>query len=71
MAYIRSTGRPTQGELLRFQHHIEAVIEQYGPICISKDVGMFEVSQPFANKPTRGRRDGQEPSTEVYNDGRK
>jgi ubiquinone/menaquinone biosynthesis C-methylase UbiE len=49
VAYVRSTGRLTEDELSRFQHHIEAVIEQHGPIRISKDVGMFEVSQPIAS----------------------
>jgi hypothetical protein len=47
--YVRSTGRLTEHELARFQHHIEAVIAQHGPISISKDVGMFEASQPIAS----------------------
>jgi ubiquinone/menaquinone biosynthesis C-methylase UbiE len=49
VAYVRSTGRLTADELTRFQHHIEAVIAQQGPIHISKDVGMFEASQPIAS----------------------
>ena len=49
VAYVRSTGRLTENELVRFQHYIEAVIAQQGPICISKDVGMFEASQPIAS----------------------
>jgi SAM-dependent methyltransferase len=49
VAYVRSTGRRTADELARFQHHIEAVIAQQGPIRIRKDVGMFEASQPIAS----------------------
>jgi ubiquinone/menaquinone biosynthesis C-methylase UbiE len=49
VAYVRSTRRLTEDELSRFQHHIEAVIAQHGPIHISKDVGMFEASQPIAS----------------------
>jgi hypothetical protein len=49
VAYVRSTGRLTADELARFQHHIEAVIAQQGSIRISKDVGMFEASQPIAS----------------------
>ncbi|MDR7450201.1 MAG: class I SAM-dependent methyltransferase, partial [Armatimonadota bacterium] len=49
VAYVRSTGRLTENELVRFQHHIEEVIAQQGPIWISKDVGMFEASQPIAS----------------------
>jgi SAM-dependent methyltransferase len=45
-SYVRSTGRLTADELARFQRHIEAVIAQHGPLHISKDVGMFEASQP-------------------------
>lgn len=49
VAYVRSTGRLTEDELARFQRHIEAVIAQHGPTRISKDVGMFEASQPIAS----------------------
>jgi ubiquinone/menaquinone biosynthesis C-methylase UbiE len=49
VAYVRSTGRLTEDELAKFQHHIEAVIAQQGPIRIIKDVGMFEASQPIAS----------------------
>jgi ubiquinone/menaquinone biosynthesis C-methylase UbiE len=45
VAYVRSTGRLTEDELARFQRHVKAVIEQSGPIRISKDVGMFEASR--------------------------
>src|SRR5262245_23935802 len=48
VAYVRSTEHLTEDELLRFQRHIEAVIERHGPIYISKDMGMFEASQPDA-----------------------
>lgn len=48
VAYVRSTGRLTEDELARFQHHIETVIAQHGPIRISKGVGMFEASRPLA-----------------------
>jgi ubiquinone/menaquinone biosynthesis C-methylase UbiE len=46
VAYVKSTGRLTEDELTRFQGHVEDLIQQYGPIRISKDVGMFEASQP-------------------------
>jgi hypothetical protein len=49
VAYVRSTGRLTEGELTRFQRHVEAVIERSGPIRISKEVGLFEASQPLAS----------------------
>ncbi|MCG8347830.1 MAG: hypothetical protein MI924_08640 [Chloroflexales bacterium] len=49
VAYVRSMRRLTADELSRFQSHIEAVIAQHGPICISKEVGMFEASQPIAS----------------------
>jgi ubiquinone/menaquinone biosynthesis C-methylase UbiE len=49
VAYVRSTGRLTEDELTRFQGHVEAVIERSGPIRISKDVGMFEASQPLVS----------------------
>jgi ubiquinone/menaquinone biosynthesis C-methylase UbiE len=49
VAYVRSTGRLTEDELTRFQDHIEAVLAQHGPLRISKDVGMFEASQPLAS----------------------
>jgi SAM-dependent methyltransferase len=49
VAYVRSTGRLTEDELSRFQRHIEAVIEQHGPIHISKEVGMFVASQPISS----------------------
>ena len=45
VAYIRSIGVLTEDELMRFQHHVEEVIERHGPIYISKDVGMFEACQ--------------------------
>ena len=45
VAYIRSIGVLTEDELVRFQHHVEAVIERQGPVDISKDVGMFEACQ--------------------------
>ena len=45
VAYIRSIGVLTEDELMRFQHHVEEVIERHGPISISKDVGMFEACQ--------------------------
>jgi SAM-dependent methyltransferase len=49
VAYIRSIGVLTEDELVRFQHYVEEVIEQQGPIHISKDVGMFEACQPNAS----------------------
>jgi ubiquinone/menaquinone biosynthesis C-methylase UbiE len=49
VAYVRSTGRLTEDQVSRFQHHIDADIAQHGPIRISKDVGMFEASQLIAN----------------------
>jgi SAM-dependent methyltransferase len=45
VAYIRSIGILTEDELVRFQHHVEEVIERQGPVHISKDVGMFEACQ--------------------------
>ena len=36
----------TEGELARFQHHVEEVIERQGASHISQDVGMFEACQP-------------------------
>jgi ubiquinone/menaquinone biosynthesis C-methylase UbiE len=42
VAYIRSIGILTEDELVRFHYHVTDVIEQQGPIHISKDVGMFE-----------------------------
>ena len=45
VAYIRSIGVLTEDELVRFQDYVEEVIEQQGPIHISKDVGMFEAYQ--------------------------
>ena len=45
VAYIRSIGVLPEDELVRFQHHVEEVIERQGPIHISKDVGMFEACQ--------------------------
>jgi SAM-dependent methyltransferase len=47
VAYVRSTGRLTEDELTRFQGHVEDVIQRNGPLCISKEVGMFEASQPL------------------------
>jgi hypothetical protein len=49
VAYVRSTGVLTEDELARFQHHVEEVITQHGPIHISKDVGMFEACQSDAS----------------------
>src|SRR5712691_9303537 len=49
VAYVRSTGRLTEDESTRFQSHVEDVIKRNGPIRISKDVGMFEASQPHAS----------------------
>jgi ubiquinone/menaquinone biosynthesis C-methylase UbiE len=49
VAYVQSTGRLMEDELARFQRHVEAVIERSGPIRISKEVGMFEASQPRAS----------------------
>src|SRR5262245_30913828 len=49
VAYISSVGVLTEDELVRFQHYVEEVIEQQGPIHISKDVGMFEACQPNAS----------------------
>ena len=49
VAYVRSTGRLTEDELTRLQRHVEAVIERSGPIRISKEVGLFEASQPLAS----------------------
>jgi SAM-dependent methyltransferase len=49
VAYIRSTGRLTEDELTRFQDHVEDVMKRNGPIRISKEVGMFEASQPRAS----------------------
>jgi ubiquinone/menaquinone biosynthesis C-methylase UbiE len=49
VAYVRSTGRLTEDESTRFQSHVEDVIQRHGPIRISKDVGMFEASQPHAS----------------------
>jgi ubiquinone/menaquinone biosynthesis C-methylase UbiE len=46
VAYVKSTGRLTEDELTRFQGHVEDLIQRHGPIRISKDVGMFEASQP-------------------------
>ena len=45
VAYVRSTGRLTDDELLRFHQQMEAVIARHGSVRISKDVGMFEVSR--------------------------
>jgi SAM-dependent methyltransferase len=53
VAYVRSTGRLTEDEVARFQRHVEAVIERSGPIRISKDVGMFEASQPLTSRSDR------------------
>ena len=49
VAYIRSIGILTEDELVRFQYYVEEVIEQQGPIHISKDVGMFEACQSNAS----------------------
>jgi hypothetical protein len=49
VAYVRSTGRLTEDELIRFQDHIEDVMKRNGPFRISKDVGMFEASQLLAS----------------------
>jgi ubiquinone/menaquinone biosynthesis C-methylase UbiE len=49
VAYVRSTGALTEDELARFQHYVEEVIEQHGPLHISKDVGMFEACQSDAS----------------------
>lgn len=49
VAYVRSAGRLTEDESTRFQSHVEDVIQRHGPIRISKDVGMFEASQPHAS----------------------
>jgi SAM-dependent methyltransferase len=53
VAYVRSTGRLTEGELTRFQRHVEAVIERSGPIRISKEVELFEASQPLTGRGDR------------------
>jgi SAM-dependent methyltransferase len=50
VAYVSSTGRLTEEEVSQFQRHIEADIAQHGPIRISKDVGMFEATQPIASE---------------------
>jgi hypothetical protein len=47
VVYVKSTGRLTADELTRFQGHVEDIIQRHGPIRISKDVGMFEASQPY------------------------
>ncbi len=47
--YVRSTGYLQEDALAKFQRHVEAVIERHGPIRISKEVGMFEASQPSAS----------------------
>jgi ubiquinone/menaquinone biosynthesis C-methylase UbiE len=49
VAYVRSTGHLTEEESRQFQHHVEEVMKRNGPIRISKDVGMFEASQPYAS----------------------
>jgi ubiquinone/menaquinone biosynthesis C-methylase UbiE len=49
VTYVRSAGRLTEDELMRFQGHVEGVIRRHGPIRIGKDVGMFEASQPLAS----------------------
>jgi ubiquinone/menaquinone biosynthesis C-methylase UbiE len=49
VAYVRSIGVLTEDELVRFQHHVEEVLERHGPIHISKDVGMFEACQARAS----------------------
>jgi SAM-dependent methyltransferase len=46
VAYVKSTGRLTEDELTRFQGYVEDLLQRHGPIRISKDVGMFEASQP-------------------------
>ena len=46
VAYVRSLGYLTEDELATLRRHVEDVIEQHGPIRISKDIGMFEASQP-------------------------
>jgi SAM-dependent methyltransferase len=40
--YVRSTGYLQEDALAKLQHHVEALIERYGPIRISKEIGMFE-----------------------------
>jgi SAM-dependent methyltransferase len=49
VAYVRSTGRLTEDELTWFQGHVEDVTKRNGPIRISKEVGMFEASQPLTS----------------------
>jgi ubiquinone/menaquinone biosynthesis C-methylase UbiE len=53
VAYVRSTGRLTEDEVTRFQDYIEDVIKRHGPLRISKDVGMFEASQPVTSRGDR------------------
>jgi SAM-dependent methyltransferase len=49
VAYVRSTGYLREDALAMFQRHVEAIIARHGPIRISKDIGMFEASQPSAS----------------------
>ncbi len=45
VAYVKSIGVLTEDELVRFQSHVEEIIERQGPIHINKSVGMFEACQ--------------------------